>query len=157
MSNTTITPLDARRKAERYCVYQDRCHDEVINKLKSMKIDYDEIDEIIVHLISHNFLNEERFARSFARGKHRIKSWGVVRITNELKARHISAPNIKLALTEISDEYETTFFNTSEKHWNSLTETNPQIKRKKFCDFLLRKGYESNRVYDILREFETAK
>jgi regulatory protein len=45
------------------------------------------IDEIIIHLIGSNFLNEERFACSFARGKHRIKQWGKIRITNELKFR----------------------------------------------------------------------
>ena len=28
---------------------------------------------IIVHLIEHNFLNEERFSKSYARGKFRIK------------------------------------------------------------------------------------
>ena len=48
-----------------------------------------ELDEIMVHLIEHDFLNEERFARSFARGKHRIKYWGNIRIINELKARNI--------------------------------------------------------------------
>jgi regulatory protein len=52
-----------------------------------MKMDADESDQIIAHLIKENFLNEERFACSFARGKHRIKHWGTIRITNELKFR----------------------------------------------------------------------
>lgn len=155
MRSNVITLIEAKRKLERYCAYQDRCHDEVVGKLRSMQMDPDEIAEIIVHLIEHDFLNEERFARSYARGKHRIKKWGTIRIASELKARHISPTIIKLALSEITDEYETTFQTAALKHWNSITETNIYKKRKKFCEFLLRKGFESSRIYELLRKFET--
>lgn len=114
-----------------------------------------EVDAIVVHLLQHNFLNEERFARGFARGKHRIKGWGKVRIVNELRQRQISAPNIKCALTEITEgEYQETFEKLAERHWETITERNPQKKKKKFCDYLLRKGWESNLVYEKLKELE---
>ena len=100
-------------------------------------------------------MNEERFARSFTRGKHRIKLWGKNRIVNELKQRQISAPNIKCGLTEISEEeYQDTFDKLSEKHWETIKETNVQKKEKKFCDYLLRKGWESNLVYQKLKQLE---
>lgn len=146
---------EAIQKIENFCAYQERCHEEVVSKLCSMKMNADEIDEIIVHLISGNFLNETRFACSFARGKHRIKHWGNIRIVNELKQRKISSYNINLALKEISfDEYETTFNNLSERHWENMTERNSLKKRKKFCDFLLRKGFESGIVYTKVKELE---
>lgn len=136
-------------KLEHFCAYQERCHSEVVSKLYSLKMTPDEIDSIVVQLIENNFLNETRFACSYARGKHRIKNWGRIRITNELKLRHISSFNITLALKEISpEEYETTFDLLSEKCWNSITEKNTLKKRKKFCDFMLRRGYESFLVYD---------
>ncbi|OMQ12541.1 regulatory protein RecX [[Flexibacter] sp. ATCC 35103] len=136
-------------KLEHFCAYQERCHTEVVSKLYSLKMAPDEIDSIVVQLIESNFLNETRFACSFARGKHRIKNWGRIRITNELKLRQISSFNITLALKEISpEEYETTFDLLSEKCWNSITEKNTLKKRKKFCDYMLRRGYESFLVYD---------
>ena len=155
MPDAIVTPIDAKRKLESYCAYQDRCHDEVIAKLRSLKQSNEDIDAIVVHLIEHNFLNEERFARSFARGKHRIKHWGNVRIVNELKSRHISQPNIKLALTEITDEYYDTLEFAATRHWESISEKNALKKRKKFCDFLLRKGFESNLVYEVVKRFES--
>ena len=113
------------------------------------------IDSIIVHLIENNYLNEERFACSFARGKHRIKFWGKIRIVNELKFRNISQYNINTALKEISSqEYATTFHLVSERHWNIITERNPLKKRKKFCDFLLRKGFENHLIYEKLKDLE---
>ena len=151
------TLLEAQKKLEHYCAYQERCHTEVSDKLKQFDVSKPDMDKIIVHLIQNNFLNEERFARSFARGKHRIKFWGKIRIVNELKARHISAPNIKLALTEITEtEYFETFEKIAERHWDTILERNPFKKRKKFCDFLLRKGWESDLVYEKIKAFENA-
>ena len=153
-----FTLKEATKKLEHYCAYQDRCHEEVIQKLRSMKMDSDEIDAIIVHLIASNFLNESRFACSFARGKHRIKHWGKIRIVNELKFRKISQYNINLALKEITtEEYEATFHNLAEQNWESIRESNPLKKRKKFCDYVLRKGFESNLVYEKVKELEIAK
>lgn len=153
-----FTIKQAIQKLEHYCAYQDRCHEEVIQKLRSMKMDSDEIDAIIVHLIASNFLNESRFACSFARGKHRIKHWGKIRIVNELKFRKISQYNINLALKEITtEEYEATFHNLAEQNWESIRESNPLKKRKKFCDYVLRKGFESNLVYEKVKELEIAK
>ncbi len=153
MSKPITTPLEARKKLEHFCAYQDRCHEEVIEKLKSLGMDADVSDEIIVYLIGQNFLNEERFAKSFARGKHRIKHWGKVRIVNELKARQISAYNINQALLEIDpDEYLQTFDTVANRCWESLSESNLLKKRKKCHDFLYRKGYESQLIYQKLSE-----
>lgn len=146
---------DAILKIESYCAYQERCHDEVVSKLRSMKMDSEETDEIMAHLIAHNFLNESRFACSYARGKHRIKHWGRIRITNELKFRNISTYNINLALKEITaEEYLDTFHKLAERHWETIRETNTLKKRKKFCDYLLRRGFESNLVYEKAKDME---
>lgn len=153
--NSICTPKEALVKLEHFCAYQERCHAEVVSKLYSLKMTTDEIDSIVVQLIEGNFLNETRFACSFARGKHRMKSWGKIRITNELKARQISTTNITLALKEISaEEYETTFKNLAERCWNSIAEKNSLKKRKKFCDYMLRRGFESNLVYEKVKELE---
>ncbi|MEN9907708.1 MAG: hypothetical protein RLZZ540_849 [Bacteroidota bacterium] len=148
---------EALKKIEHYCAYQERCHEEVEQKLRSMKMDSDEIDQIIAHLINDNFLNEERFACSFARGKHRIKYWGKIRITNELKFKGINQTLINIALKEISpEEYYITFDTLANRHWESIRESNSLKKRKKFCDFMLRRGFESNLVYEKVRDLESS-
>lgn len=146
---------EALQKIEYFCSYQERCHDEVVVKLRTMKMDSEEIDQIMVHLIADNFLNEERFACSFARGKHRIKHWGKIRIVNELKYKNISQTLINTALKEITpEEYLATFHTLAERQWETIRETNTSKKRKKCCDYLLRRGFESNLVYDKVKELE---
>jgi regulatory protein len=141
---------DIKRKMERYCVYQDRCHQEIEKKLKEFTLIPEARDQIILHLLEHNFLNEERFSKSYARGKFNIKKWGKNKIINELKIRDISAYNIKTALKEIDEEqYLKTVHEVAEKRNALLTETNPFARKKKLVDFLLRKGYEFDLIFKV--------
>lgn len=158
MRSAIVTPLEARKKLEHFCAYQDRCHAEVVDKLRSFGLENRYVDEIVVYLIGQNFLNEERFAKSFARGKHRIKHWGKVRIVNELKSRGISEYNINTALKEIDpEEYLTNFDLTAQRCWESVRDTNPLRKKKKCFDFLFRKGYENQLIYDKLERLDLKK
>src|SRR6056297_1739192 len=151
-NNTAYSLIEATRKLEAYCAYQDRCHKEVISKLREMRMIPAAIDEILVHLIKENFLNEERFARSFARGKFNIKKWGKNRIVNELKQRDITKYNINLALKELDEtDYLKTLEQLAEKRVGQLTETDIFKKRKKLADYLLYRGWESPLVYEITK------
>ena len=145
----SYTVEEAKRAIERYCVYQERCHKEIEQKLRSYNMIPEACQHIIVHLIDHNFLNEERFAQSYARGKFRIKKWGKQRITRELRFRDISQYNIKSAFKEINeDDYLATFHALAEKKFESITESNKYKKKKKLTDYLLYRGWESSLVYD---------
>jgi regulatory protein len=155
MDYQSYTLEEAQRKLEHYCAYQERCHEEVIQKLKSLNMIPQAIDVIVAHLIQNNYLNEERFACSFARGKHRIKHWGRTRIINELKFRGISRYNIDTALKELpAEEYLASFHALAERHWESIAERNILKKKKKFTDYLLRKGFESHLIYEKLNELD---
>ena len=150
----SYTVQEAQTRMERYCAYQERCHKEVEQKLYEMRMIPEAKEQIIHHLLQHNFLNESRFSQAFARGKFRMKKWGKVRIIRELKQRAISAYNIKLALKEIPDsEYYQTFDALAEKRLAQLiSENDLQKKRKKTADYLLYRGWESSMVYEKIRE-----
>ncbi|TAI47869.1 regulatory protein RecX [Flagellimonas allohymeniacidonis] len=144
---------EATRKLESYCAYQDRCHKEVVEKLKGMRMIPEAIDVILGHLIKENYLNEERFAQSFARGKFNIKKWGKLRIIRELQQRDISKFNIQIALKEISEyDYARTLDDLAKKRLLQIKETNIHKKRKKMADYLLYRGWESNLVYQKIKE-----
>ncbi|WP_149274505.1 regulatory protein RecX [Pareuzebyella sediminis] len=149
----TYTVSEATKKLESYCAYQERCHQEVIQKLRGMHMIPAAIDQIIVHLIEHNYLNEERFAKNYARGKFNIKKWGRNRTANELKRRQISSYNIQRALKEIDDDlYLKTFHELAEKKWGQLHESSVQLKKKKLADYLFYRGWESHLVYEKINE-----
>lgn len=149
----TYTVEEAKRKLEAFCAYQERYHKEVIDKLQKMRMIPIAIDEIVVHLIQNNFLNEERFAKSFARGKFRYKKWGRIRIQRELKHRGLSAYIIQSALKEIdNEEYISVFEALAEKKQTEIKEKNTYKAKRKLADYLLYRGWESDLVYDKINE-----
>ena len=153
MENYTFEEI--KHKLEYYCSYQDRCHKEVEQKLNSFTLITELKEKVIVHLIENNFINEERFAKSFVRGKHNYKGWGKNRIVNELKLRNISSRIIETALKEIPEAtYLENFHALAEKNWEIIKEPKGQKRNKKFVDFLLRKGYETSLIYEKLNELE---
>lgn len=150
---TSVTVAEALRKMEHYCAYQERCHKDVEDKLKTMRLIPEAKEKIILHLLDQNFLNEERFAKAFARGKFNIKKWGKQRIVRELKFRNISPYNVKTALKEISEkDYFETFHKLAEKKYSALTEQDKNKKRKKLVDYLLYRGWETNLIYEKVNE-----
>ena len=152
-SKSGLSAQEVLAKLEYYCAYQERCHLEVWQKLQEFTLSSQEKDEIIVALIQNNFLNEERFAMVFTQSKFHQKKWGKVRIKNELKGRQIAEILIQKALKAISPEaYETTFEQLAIQNWEQIHEPNLLKKKKKFCDYLLRKGWEHSRILDWLNE-----
>jgi regulatory protein len=149
----SFTVDEIKRKLEQYCVYQDRCHKEVEKKLREFTLIPEAREQILLSLMQDNFLNEERFSKSFARGKFRIKHWGKQRIVRELKFRDISAYNIKVALKEIDEEeYLQTIFTISEKRNELISESNTYKRKQKLIGFLQRKGFENDLIFKTVDE-----
>lgn len=142
---------EAKGKLETYCAYQERSQWEVRRKLYEKGIKGDQAEELISEMITSDFLNEERFARSYARGKFRIKHWGRNRITRELKLREISSRCIQLALTELDpEEYYDVLLTQAEKKWEKTTEKDPYKKTYKVIHYLMSKGFEQDLVQEAV-------
>jgi len=149
----SFTVDEIKRKLENYCVYQDRCHKEVEQKMWDYHLIPEAKEMILLSLMKDDFLNEERFAKSFARGKFRIKNWGKQRIVNALKFKDISAFTIKTALKEIDEvAYIETIYRIAENRNEVIKETNIYKRKKKLIDFLMRKGFESDLIYKTVNE-----
>jgi regulatory protein len=143
---------EIKRKLERYCVYQDRCHKEIETKLREFILIEEAKNQIILHLMEHDFLNEERFSKSFARGKFKIKNWGKQRIIRELKSRNISEYNIKTALKEIDEEaYLATIIRIAVKRNSIVNESDFYKRKKKLTEYLIRKGYEFDLIFSTVQ------
>ena len=153
MNNGDLTLKEIEGKLQYYCSYQDRCHKEVIEKLKTFNVKQHESNQIISNLINDNYLNESRFSESFVRGKFKIKNWGKIRIISELKRRNISPYNITLGLKEVEDQdYLNKFEEIFKKKLSSLSNLSSDVKKKKIISYLQYRGWESNLIYSKINE-----
>jgi regulatory protein len=153
-----ITPLQAKSKAENFCAYQERCQQEVRTKIHEWGIYENDAENIIVQLISDGFLNEERFAKTFASGKFRIKKWGRRKIVAALKIKNISAYCIKSAISNIDEEeYLQTLQELIDKKWKELKGHASIIKSNKTATYAISRGFESEYVWEVLKKMEAEK
>ncbi|TLU98276.1 regulatory protein RecX [Dyadobacter luticola] len=141
------------QKAASYCAYQERTQEEVRQRLRKWNVWGEEADELIAELISMNYLSEERFAKTYAGGKFRIKNWGRMKIKQELQRRGISTYSIQQGMNEIGDQAyveNLRILLQKKKDLLSKTETDPFKLKQKLARFALGKGYESELVWKEL-------
>lgn len=143
----------AKSDMERYCAYQERCQSEVERKLEGMGLRPDEYDDIIVHLITSGFLNEERFAKAYARGKFRSNKWGRYKIRQALKAKKVSEECITAGLQEIDEEeYLQVLQDLMEQKARTVKDKNSFTRNRKIANYLLQKGFESELVWEEINK-----
>jgi regulatory protein len=146
-----VSQAEALAKMQRFCVYQDRCHQEVRSKLLEMGIFGESLEEIIAGLVAEGFLNEERFARSFARGRFRLKQWGRYKIDLELRQRNISEYCRRKALTEIDDaEYLDTLLDLLTKKLAESGADLTPLDVQKAARYAIGRGFEPELVWSAL-------
>tara|TARA_Y100000739_G_C20537008_1_gene431745 strand:- start:232 stop:678 length:447 start_codon:yes stop_codon:yes gene_type:complete len=147
-----MTQKEATEKIKKYCAYQDRCQSEVRKKLHIYGLLIEEIDHIICDLIEQNFINEERFAKHFVRGKFHQKNWGKIKIKQRLKQKKISDYCIKKGFQEINnEEYLEKLDLIISKKSKELSNYNDFIKKQKIAKYAISKGYENHLVWDSLK------
>ncbi len=140
------------QKLARYCAYQERCVQELEQKMKTFEVSLSDYPEYLSWLRENNYLNEARFVEIFVRSKFNQKSWGRTKINYELRKRGISASLLASAWDGIDDaDYiEKARALLKKKKDEIKTGTSPQ-RYQKCYNFGLSKGYESSLVRELLK------
>ncbi|MEO5582098.1 MAG: regulatory protein RecX [Saprospiraceae bacterium] len=153
MSVVSLTIQEGISLMRQYCNFQERCHQDVRTKGLNMGFRGDALEEIISTMIIEKLLDEERYARSLARGKFRNNEWGKVKIIHALKKHAIPEYCIKKALTEIDPlEYNLVLKKLIRLKSRLLSKEDDFTIRKRIIAYLLQKGFEYEVIMEILEE-----
>ena len=137
----------------KYCAYQERTQQEVRDKLYSYGLYPDAVEEVLTELITEDFINEERYAQSFVRGKFRQNKWGRIKIKQGLQQKGISRYCVTKGLEEIDErDYGETLRELADKKWLSLPADDIYTRKHKTVRYLLGKGYESDLAWKAVEE-----
>jgi regulatory protein len=146
---------DVKSKIYKYCAYQERTHSEVRNKLYEYGLGSDEVDQLITQLIEEGYLNEERFAKTFAGGKFRIKGWGRIKIIHGLEAKGLTRNCIALGLKEINEtDYVETLQTLLKKKAAVIHIDDEFVRRDKIARYAIQKGFEPDLVWRWVKEID---
>lgn len=150
-----LTLNEARIKIGNFCAYQERYQQEVRDKLYSYGLTTPEVEDLISYLITEGYLNELRFSKAFAGGKFRIKKWGKVKISLELKRRNLTDRCIDMGLAEIDDEsYRQTLMLLIETK-SPTVEGTLYERQSRLARYAISKGYEPELVWETVRSIVT--
>ena len=146
--------MEIKAAIHKYCRYQERCHSEVRNKLYELGCYTKEVEQHIAELIEIGLINEERFAKAYARGKFRMLKWGRDKIKQQLKLKKISDYCIRKGMAEIDgEEYDAVLNKLIDKKIAELkSEKNVPTKKAKVFRFMMQKGYERDLVMDNIND-----
>lgn len=143
MKRKVLSKDEALQKLRHYCRYQARCQSEVTSKLFELGVNKLEHKELILQLIEDSYLNDEKYAITYASGKFRIKNWGRKKIRYELREKKLNDELIQKALEQIDeDEYLVTLNKLIFEKYEDLKHEQFPVRKKKTIDFLTQKGFE---------------
>lgn len=142
-------------KLRSFCAYQERCIHDVTEKLEEWKVGQKRSEKIIEQLIKEDYLNEERFARSFAGGKFRINHWGKTKIIYELERRQVPDLIIQIGLEEIDDqEYEETLKEILTRKSREINDKDPFKRKQKLIAFGAQRGFDFGLIRQVLEKMK---
>jgi regulatory protein len=134
-----------------YCNYQERCLNDIQEKLKKINIQPSYIEKIIQDLIKEEFVNEERFVKNYVIGKFQNNKWGKHKIIHALRQKNIPDIYINLGLNEINEEdYIKTIKEIISMKQKEIKEKNTFTRQYKIANHLISKGYENDVVWQVL-------
>ena len=149
-----LTPDQVLDKMAKYCAYQERCVKDVKDKLKTFDIPQESKDEILDYLLDNRFVNDERFARSFVRGKLNQSGWGVNKIRFHLMQKGITKETIDEALGQTDEEvYKQKLIDILKAKSKTVKAETDFERKRKLAAFAMQKGFEGSLVWEVLKEF----
>ena len=148
-----LTPDQVLDKMAKYCAYQERCVKDVRDKLKTFDIPQTEKDKILDYLLDNRFVNNERFAKSFVRGKVNQSGWGVNKIRFHLMQKGIDKELIEEALGQTDEEvYRQRLIDILKTKSKTIKADSDFEKKRKLAAYAMQKGFEGNLVWEVLKD-----
>jgi regulatory protein len=146
-----LTAHEVLGKARRYCDAQERCHQQVRDKLYAWGCLQDEVEQLIARLIGEGLLNEHRYAEDYAVSKFRQKGWGRVKIRMALRLKKVSMPCINAGLAAIDDEAYLAFLADAVAMLRTRTKgRNAWEREQRVKRYLMGRGFEPELIADAL-------
>ena len=149
-----MTYKQALVKAAAYCAYQERTQHQVRVKAREWELEPDEIEELVAEMVTQKFVDEERYARSYVRGKYAARRWGRRLLMQGLREQKLSDYCIRAGMSEIDpDVYWENLLGLAAKKARAVAgESHPMKRKAKILAYLASKGYESDLARDATEQ-----
>ncbi len=139
--------------ALRFLKIRPRSIGELKEKLEMKGFSSTEIETTVLDLLASGLLDDRAFTKSWI--NYRLaRPFGFERIIQELRAKGIDKETIEQAVAEIKGSYDPqkAALDLAQRRWQRLPAIDPQKKKKRVLDFLLRRGFEADVVMKVIKK-----
>ncbi len=151
-----LTPDQVLDKMAKYCAYQERCVKDVRDKLKTFNLPQEEKNKILDYLLDNRFVNDERFAKSFVRGKINQSGWGLNKIRFHLKQKGIAKDLIDEALGQTDEDlYRQRLIDILKTKSKTIKAETDFERKRKLAAYAIQKGFEASLVWEVLKDLDS--
>lgn len=149
----TKKPADPQALLQRMaglCARSEQCTFDIAQKLYKAGLPSEKREEIISYLTANRYLDDARFARSFASFKVRFSGWGKQKIRMALASKRINSGIISEALDYIDEnDYLDALKRAIESKKRGLDLTRREDKAKLYRH-LISRGFESSLILKMI-------
>lgn len=131
------------------CAQAEHCQWEMVEKMRKWEIPEEDQARIMERLVKERYVDDERFARAFAKDKVRYNKWGRRKVEQALWQKHIDEDIRKNVLNEIDDEeYLSVLRPLLKQKRKSIKAQNDYELNQKLMRFALGRGF----TFDIIKQ-----
>ena len=131
------------------CAQVEHCQWEMVEKMRKWEIPEEAQARIMERLVKERYVDDERFARAFAKDKVRYNKWGRRKVEQALWQKHIDEDIRKNVLNEIDDEeYLSVLRPLLKQKRKSIKAQNDYELNQKLMRFALGRGF----TFDIIKQ-----
>lgn len=130
-----------------------RSEKELYSRLKKKKFTSQVITETLSFLKEKNFINDSSFAHAWIESRLK-RPLGLNRIRQELKIKGIDKEIIESEIRQVKEDYseEEIVKEIAQEKFNKLKGIEPEKAKRRVFSYLLRRGFSSDTVNDVVRE-----
>ena len=144
-----MTEQEAYLQLAALCAQAEHCQQEMRDKMRRWEVDETIQNRIIDRLIKERYVDDERYARAFAKDKIRYNKWGPRKVQQALWQKHIDADIQQQVLDEIDEkEYLDILRPLLKQKRKSIKAESDYELNQKLIRFALGRGFD----FDIIRQ-----
>jgi len=153
MVSKDLTADQVLEKMAKYCAYQERCVKDVAEKLRTYPLSEQDQETILAYLLDNRFVSDERYAKSFVKGKINQSGWGGNKIRFHLTQKGIDKELIDQALGQTDEDvYRQRLVEILRAKAKTVKAENDYERKRKLAAFALQRGFEAPLVWEVLKE-----
>ena len=148
-----MTEQQILTKLTAVCSRAEYCKEDMRRKMERWEVEDDMQEKVIAYLVKEQYIDEERYARSFIRAKKEYNHWGEKKIEQALYMKRIPKDIYEPILKEIcNNDFYDILKSLLQNKKRSVKASSDYELRGKLMRFAMQRGFTYDQICEVIDE-----